>query len=316
MNKHAQHAVKEPEKAASQPAPEAILPTEKPEASLPAAQPQPTTRTSVATYSDDGLTGFEGATSTDYVVPLLDVLQAGSPEIVGNTIDNAKVGMLICRAISEVFDCNSEELIIIPVGRQHVMNEWNPRENKGGLVASHDPNAPAMLELKKKQPFGKIKMTSGTEMVETYYLFALLVRKDGSYQPVSIPFWSTKIAQYKAFMTKANGLTYEAAPGVRKGLPMFATKYRLTTFLKEKNSYKWWSYRDISFAGKTALEARLQPTDPLYQTARDFAIQVKDGRVRADMATQATDDDADAPAHANRAASPGGQAVGADGMPF
>lgn len=242
----------------------------------------------VYSYADDAgaASGFEGADKNDFIIPILDILQAGSPEIVGNLIEGAKAGDFIVRALGEVFD-GKKGLDIVFAGRDHVVNEWGKRETGGGLKASHDPKLPAMIEHKKKQPFGKIILPDTNELVETYYLYGTVYREDGSSFRVSVPFWSTKIQVYRGFMTKANGLTAVGPGGKRDNIPMYGHKYRLRSRFVEKKTYKWHGYADIAFAGTTALEARLDPRGDIYQEGMALALQIKKGLVKADMASAA-----------------------------
>lgn len=245
-------------------------------------------------YAEDGITGFEGADKNDFIVPILDILQAGSPEIVSNTIEGAKAGMFIVRALGEVFD-GQTGIEVIFAGRDHKINEWGKRETGGGLKGTHDPKTPEMIAAKTKQAFGKIILENTNELVETYTLYGTLYREDGTSFRVAVPFWSTKINIYRGFMTKSDGLTAIGPGGKRDKLPMFSHRYKLRTRFIEKKGYKWWGYTDIGFAAKTALEARLDPRGDIYQDSLAFAIQIAKGYVKADMASAAPGGDGDEP---------------------
>ena len=55
-------------------------------------------------YAADAGAGFEGTDRSDFMVPILSVLQSKSPEVELGTLEGAKAGGLIIRALGRVFD--------------------------------------------------------------------------------------------------------------------------------------------------------------------------------------------------------------------
>lgn len=256
-------------------------------------EPVHQTGTDVATYSygEDEGAGFEGVSKADFLTPILDIIQSGSPEIQNNT-EGAKVGHFVIRALGLILD-GQKGIKFIPCGRDHVINEWWPRGGeKGGLNATHRPDDPKMIEAKKKKPFGKIVTQQGTELVETYYLFGFIVLDEGDVIRVSVPFWSTKINNYRSLMTMADGCTaLNTKTNKRDKMPLFAHFYTLKTRFIEKKGFKWHGYAAITWFNRTAVESRVPPMDPIYDEARAFSKQIAQGLVKADMATAAPQDD-------------------------
>lgn len=239
-------------------------------------------------YAEDAGAGFEGLTRDDYTIPILDVLQAQSPEISTGSIEGAKPGAFIVRALGEVYP-GKGGVTFVPCERQHAFVEWRPREAGGGIVGTYDPNDPMVVREKQKQPLGKIKLENGNDLVETFYLFGILVTLDGA-QQVVIPFTSTKISKYKALMTKARSILVPLPDGRRINPPVFAHRYLLKTVFIEKNGYKWFNF-EITFDGKNAEAARIAPDSSLYQDAKAFHVLVKQGAVKADTSKQEQADD-------------------------
>lgn len=233
-------------------------------------------------YSADGVTGFENVTEKMLVVPMLDILQSNSGEVVKETIPGAKAGMLIIRAFGEIFDGKEKGIQIVPCGNQEVLNEWIPIDAGGGLVAVHAPDSQMAKDAKAKQKFGKIKMANGHELVETHYLYALIVREDKTTTMVCIPFTSTKITSFKTLVTKAKGLMVAKPGGGQQGLPLFAHIYNLKTILKTKGTQSWYKFTDISWINGSALSARIDPRSDLYAQGRAMSQMVNDKLIKID----------------------------------
>lgn len=241
-------------------------------------------------YGDDAGTGFEGAGKDDFLIPILDILHLTAPEVVNQTIPGAKAGMFVIRALGMVFDGNAG-LDVVFCARNHKMNEWKTKDDggPGGFVASHDPEHPDMVAMKKKQPFGKIKVGTGPtahEFVETFGTAAILLPDKDTAIKCFIPFASTKIPQYKSMMLKADGVTFVAPNGQRKKMPLFGHVWTLKSRMKQEGSYTWFMYQDIAFKNKTATESRIDPASDLYAEARDFSKQFNEGLIKEAVAQQ------------------------------
>jgi hypothetical protein len=255
-------------------------PSEAPKSTLPA----------VYDYADDAGAGFDGANESDFIIPMLDILQQKSPEVEKETLDGAKAGSLIIRALGLVLPGRDEGVPFVPVGRQHKFVEWIPREQQGGIVAQHEPDDAIVREARARQAFGRLKLPNGNDLVETFYLFGLVAADEQTLR-VCAPFTSTKIGLYRGMMTKAQGVLVKQANGQRVNPPLFAHRFRLKTVFTEKKGNTWWNYANIGFDGATAEHARLNPSGPLYQDARDFYQQLKRGEVKADTRTAMRGDD-------------------------
>jgi hypothetical protein len=238
-------------------------------------------------YEGDAGAGFEDTTAEDYALPMLGILQKMSPQVDKDQdahIAGAEAGMVFNTVTQDMYD-GSKGIQFIPVHREHKYVEWIPREAGGGLVAVHDPDSPSVLRAKQEaggDRFAKLSV-GNNQLAETFYVYGLLVDEDGSTTQVVIPFASTQIKAYKAWMTKARGIKIKNPDGRVFPAPMFAHVYQLTTHLQENNKGKWHGWR-IGFKGGTATSARIGPEgDPLYDEARALREMVVRGVAKADI---------------------------------
>lgn len=238
-------------------------------------------------YSAYAGQGFEGQTRDDYAVPFLGILQTNSPLVESSA--TARPGMLVNTVTQDIYD-SKKGIAFIPVDTQHVVVEWKPRELGGGFVAMHQLDNELVVRAKAEQEFGKYKTVKGDEksndLIETFYVYGLLVNEDGSSEQMIIAFSSTKIKAYKRWMTKARTIQVALPDGRRVNPPLFAHKYRITT-VSEKNAKGSFHNFNIEFDADEAVKCRLGTTDPLFQDAVSFFSLLKDGKIKAAYDTQA-----------------------------
>ena len=78
--------------------------------------------------------GFENVTSKDFRIPILRVLQSGSPEVDEDNpkyIEGAKSGSLLNLSTKEVFN-GKDGVWLIPCGYHKEWVEFVPRDKGGG----------------------------------------------------------------------------------------------------------------------------------------------------------------------------------------
>lgn len=230
-------------------------------------------------YGDDSGAGFEDVSQEDLIIPFINILQKGSPlvdEDAATYVPGAKAGMLM-NSVTEELHPGQEGVIFIPVHKTHKFVEWVPRDQGGGFVAVYDPSDTMVMEARKGQAFGKAETPDGNDLVETFYMFGLLVEPDGSYNPSMIAFASTQISSYKRWMTQMRSIqTEDAGTGRRVTPPMFAHRFRIRTKNMKKKEFTWHGF-SITFANEgdpkksisAAMASRLSVDDELYQAARE-----------------------------------------------
>lgn len=234
-------------------------------------------------YADFAGAGFENQTAEDYTIPFIAILQALSPQLEDN--DSLKPGMVFNTVTGEIFP-GKEGVTFIPATTQHQYVEWKPRKEGGGFVAVHEINSDVVKHAKEASTeFGKYNTSEGNELIETFYVYGIMVDKEGVPSEAVISFSGSKIKRYKAWQTKAKTIQIPLPDGRRIPAPLFAHRYRLTT-VGEKNSkgsyYNW----EVTFDGENAQAARIAPSDPLFQAAVGIKELLDKGAARAAYESQ------------------------------
>jgi hypothetical protein len=245
-----------------------------------------TNSTAVKTLEDDDAAGFEGMTQEDFNIPFIVILQKGSPQVdedSGSQIEGAKAGMFYNTVTGELYD-GKLGLRFVPCHRDHLFVEWVPRDEGGGFVGIHKPEDPKVVALRAEQgKFTKLEMKSGDgedhDLVETFYVYGINVKEDGSHEYGVLSFSSSQIKAYKNWMTTARNQT--VMEGNRRiTVPLFGHVYRVTTIPQENKKGSWQGFR-VTFDGKTAADARLPKESELYQAGKAFRDLAVSGVVKA-----------------------------------
>jgi hypothetical protein len=105
--------------------------------------------------------------------------------------------------------------------------------------------------------------------VETFSVFGLLLREDGSYEQVMIAFSSTQIKAYKQWMTRSGAILVKQPDGRNVRPPLWAHRWKLTT-RKQENAKGVWHGWHVAFDGASAEDARIAPDEEIYLAARAF----------------------------------------------
>jgi hypothetical protein len=241
-------------------------------------------------YGDDAGGGFENQSSSDYAIPFIDIIQSNSPEALES--DTLRPGFIFNRTTQDMYS-GKEGVNFIPSRTDHCYAEWIDRDKGGGFVGRHELDSPDVLNstTHPQKKGKKIHPTSGNDMIETFYVYGIMIDQDGNTAACVIPFTSTKIGIYRAWMTKARQQMVARQDGRKVQVPLWAHVYRLKTKLIEKNNYKWFNY-EISFNGENAAACRLKADDPLYTMAKELGIAVGSGVAKADLSKQGTQTEA------------------------
>lgn len=233
-------------------------------------------------YADMAGQGFENQTSDDYTIPFLQILQGLSPQLEDN--DDLKVGMILNSVTGEVFQ-GKEGVAFIPATTHHQYVEWKPRDQGGGFVAVHEANSPMVKECIANQDFGVYKTPDGNDLIETFYVYGIVIDAEGSPSQAVLSFSGTKIKKYKAWQTTAKTVQIALGDGRRIPAPLFAHRYRLTT-VGEKNNKGSFSNWNITWDGANAMACRLAPDDELVQAAIGIRDLLDTGKARAAYESQ------------------------------
>jgi hypothetical protein len=145
------------------------------------------------------------------------VLQGKSPQVEeGNPkqLPGAKAGSFMNTVTQELFD-GKKGIVVVPIHSIHQYLEWIPRDDGGGLVNVYDWQAPEVLAVLKKaaKRFGKHKINDNNDLQESFNVFMLHLRDDGTRQPIVMGFASSQIGAYQAWMTYGEVAGQARRPG-------------------------------------------------------------------------------------------------------
>ena len=225
--------------------------------------------------------GWDNTSTDDFTIPFLAVIQAMSPQVQeneGEYIKDAKAGNLMNTASQELFD-GKEGVEFVPCYTQHLFVEWKNRQaDGGGFVATHESDSQVTRDAKERSTaFGKytVPVEEGTDhdLVETFYIYGLIVAGEEILTPCMISFSSTKIKAYKGIMTPMRQ--------VKGRPPIFAFKLRITT-ISEKNKHGSFHNFKIAFAGGSAVDSLMAPDHAFVLAGQEFKVQIAEGKAKVD----------------------------------
>jgi len=267
-------------------------------AAAPAAMtaPAPTTSTAIEVfdYGDDAGQGFENQDMSDRKLPIIELLQANSPEVVEGK-GKVWAGQFRNSVTGEIYD----EVLVVPAITDHCWTEWIGRDDGGGFRGRHAKNAKIVgdaIARNDGRAIGKLKVPQSKddkgkpqpdhELVETFEIYAILYdAKTGEVLGFGmIPFTSTKIKVYRAwnsmvgnFAPTLNGK--KLAPGQ---VPIFAHRVKMTSESETKgqNTYMI-PVLSPSEGGDDLKNSLLSKNDPRYVAAKKLHDDVLAGLAKA-----------------------------------
>ncbi len=239
--------------------------------------------------------GFEGVDETHLKVPFLNLLQDMSDEVKeahDNYVPGAKPGMLLNSVTKELF----ESVEFIPAMVDHCFVEWVPRKRGGGFVGRHDLNAPDVAAAKQAAQ-GSLSLrvsrededgnTNFNDLIETFYIAGVIVNGE-EVSPCIIAATSTKISQYKEWMTRVNMFTIPKPGGGKQRPPLFA--HRVTIASKPQSNTKG-DFHNITITPVTDndLSASLITNleSPLFLGGQKVRAMLGSGEAKIDYDSQA-----------------------------
>lgn len=187
--------------------------------------------------------------SEDNIVPLIYVLQSGSPQVKKNNpdyIEGAGEGDLWLRNAPTPIVDGMKGIVVQPCYFYKSWVEWMP--NRGGFVTQHPAGAerPAGA-VEKPNPENPKKMQwvlpNGNTVVETRYHVVRVFLDDTTRAAYVIPMSSSAHTSSRTWMSMMNNKTV----GQDKA-PSYAALYTLKTKGKTKGEFSWATW-DISDAG-------------------------------------------------------------------
>jgi len=278
-----------------------------PSADQTAMTPPPETQAiEVFDYGDDAGQGFENQDMADRKLPIIELLQSNSPEVVESR-GKVFAGCFRNSVTGEIY----ETVFMTPALTDHVWTEWIPRDDGGGFRGRHPKNAKIVTDAiarNEGRAIGKLpvpqppdpktaKPQPNHELVESFEIYAILWNKEGEVLGFAmIPFVSTKIKVYRAwnsaignFAPTINGK--KLAPGQ---VPIFAHRVKMTSESETKNGNTYMIPVLSPAEGGDDLKNSLLPrADTRYVAAKKLHDDVLAGLAKAAYETTKQEPGAD-----------------------
>jgi hypothetical protein len=241
-------------------------------------------------YGDLAGQGYEGTSKADFQIPFLNIVQVQSPVVTqGKPEYNpaAKAGMLFNSATMQIYD-GAAGVTLIPCATQRVFCEFAERGKGSGFQGVHAPEDPIVTAaVAASKLFGKYNTPSGNNLVETFYMFGLLVNEAEILGPVILAFSSTKIKVYKSLMTVLRACTVN-----KKTPPLFANRVKVGTASETNPKGTFLNYT-LAPANGTVQSSLVDPSTEvgkaILSAGKEFQVQVGSGKIRADHAQNGGD---------------------------
>jgi len=262
---------------------------------------QPTAATAGAVVPFDysgvaGATGFEGADPRkDLGTPFLAILQKMSKAVDpghAKHVKGAQPGMFLNTGTGELIP-GTPGFAMVPIFIEHCVVEWAGDPGSGKFVARHDidsdlyKQAMARFNADKnpaKRLSKDVKTEGGNALVETYYLWSMILGEDGV-TPVGgvvLPFKSTNIAIYRQ-QVYTRLQSFKVAGGNR----LWYHRLRCTLAREDRPSGVSFNYRFEPLKGSIR-DSLIDPASDLFRAASELVEMISTGRAKmADPADEA-----------------------------
>jgi len=234
-------------------------------------------------YGDDAGQGYQGQTSADVRIPIINLLQDLSPMVKAR---KANPGDWYNTVTEQIWPAD-EGFLFVPCLTRHVFVEWVPRDKGGGYRGQFKPEDPIVLNAiaeAKKDPdlkFGEYYVGEN-ELAETFYVFGVLCTEDGQADSMAlIPFTSTKIRPYKGWMTRLRQALILDAQGKRVRPPLYAHLTRIKSTMT-RNTEGEFAVPVITSGDPRGITQSLLPrTDERFMMAKEMMVQVDSGALES-----------------------------------
>lgn len=245
-------------------------------------------------YGEDAGMGFENQDMSDRKLPIIELLQSNSPQVVQGK-GKIWAGQFHNTVTGEIL----EEVFFVPAITDHCWTEWIPRDDGGGFRGRHPKNAKVVADAVARnggRAIGKLpvpqppdpktgKPEPTHELVESFEIYGILY--DGKTGEMAgfgmIPFVSTKIKVYRAwnsaignFAPTINGR--KLAPGQ---VPIFAHSVRMTSEAETKGQNTYMIPVLEPANGDDLKNSLLPKTDVRYISAKKLHDDVLAGHAKA-----------------------------------
>lgn len=204
----------------------------------------------------DSNEGFENVTGSDFVLPLIKVVQRTSNKIFDQNPD-ATPGQIFNSVNGELYD-GSEGLLVSLCFFEVMYVEMIPLDQGGGLVDFHK----TLANLDVKMESGKWITKHDTYIIQSNYHF-VRVWEPEQFDGIVI-LSSTQLKQSRLWMSMAKSLRMPNLP--TQPLPLYHGMYRLTTRDEVKKTFKYKGW-NVKF-DRHPTQVELVEAKNLYETIK------------------------------------------------
>lgn len=218
-------------------------------------------------FKEDVGQGFEETDQQSFAIPFLVVLQANSPQCKrsdGSYIPGAIEGMFFNTATEELFD-GEKGITVCPAHFKRVYTEWTGTKDEGGTFAGeHDvATGEEILRNCHRDEDGNDRTEDGHIIVDGRNHYLILVKEDGTFEPVLLSLTSTQIKKSKKWVTQMKNIH-----------PVMSSQmWKLTTVGESKDKYTW--------SGIKVEHIGMVQSMAVYQAAKEFHEMVRSGKAVA-----------------------------------
>lgn len=233
-------------------------------------------------YSQFEGSGFENADNAkDLSIPFVEILQNNSKALTEGHAKyrpGAKSGMFLNTGTGQLLD-GKAGFNFVPIRIDHCVVEWTDQRK---FVGRHEVDSPVWKDALerfnksadvKKRLSKDVKSPAGNQLVETYYLWALMLDADGTtpLTGVIIPFKSTNIAIYRK-QVYTPLYSYKMPGGPR----LFVHRMKCTLALEQRADGNSWNYRFEPLNGTTK-DSLIDPSSDLMKAVYSTFQQIAKG---------------------------------------
>lgn len=253
-------------------------------------------------FGEDTGAGQEQMRIEGMLTPFINIIQPTSAQLKpgkAEYIPDAKMGMFLNTATGRLYS-GEEGIEVMPVWMEYLYTEWIPVDDGGGFRGTHDPDSELIQNLLReagdKGRFQKLEWTNDAgehvELIEQWNVAVIYGSpkiEEGTMRRGLLPFTSTKLGQYKAWMAAISDITYpNPRTGKHAAPPMWAHRWKVNTTMRTNKKGDWFVYKiGLAEPGDSRLSL-VPPNDLVYIEAKKFRDLWRGGQVKADYKSAET----------------------------
>jgi hypothetical protein len=186
--------------------------------------------------------GVDDTDANDYRIPYVSIAQALTPQIDKDDesyIPGLEKGMIFDNVSGTFHD----SIRFVMCRFDHAYIEWVPKNKGGGFVQRHELDSNIMAQTTRSDD-NRDMLDNGNEIIDTRYLYVLILDDDGNHSPAVISFARTGTKPVKTLLSRWRNLRIDHPKKGRIEAPMFFHIWTMGTATdqnKEGLKYHVWT---------------------------------------------------------------------------